>query len=288
MSVNYPQDAQSDPNFDWTTGQPIPQNDADIDDFEMAAPVFDRDAEEIEQDRARREPPAGDHEFAVTGFWKKPEPVTRYGHFNGQQVSWIAWKVGVRLAMVADTAATVLDFFDLPPNDQREQTYYLHASKNADGKNPGFMAEKFGHFISRLGWPYPKGSPIPPEARKIGNWKGRRIVATIELTEQKDPNTGEAKYNPTTGEPYPPRAQVKLFSYRPSASTLAGSVPAPTSQTARPAPQHQQPQQPRQQQAAPRPQPQPTTAPPPTGQQPQRPGYAPPSTDRLAALRGQL
>jgi hypothetical protein len=226
-------DASGDKDFNWQTGQAAPGSAADpafvMDDFEFGDVTFNRTAEEVAEDAASREfrpIPPGDRELFVAGFFKSPERVFRTGYLDGKEVSWYPYKLGVRLAWVDDPQASVLDFFDLPPDDPREMPAYLDASKGQDGKNPGFGAEKFGFFISRLGYPYPKGSPIPREARKPTNWLNRRIQATIVLQES-DPN----KLNPTTGEPYPPRSQIKLFSYRPSEATVLGHTPEPPGAT---------------------------------------------------------
>jgi hypothetical protein len=211
-------------------------NQADMmDNFEVGGVTMEHSADEIEASRARREPPPGDHEFIVVGFLKAPEMKGRTGYLNGQSVGWNSYMLGVRLALASDQGATVVDFFDLPPIDPREQGYYIGASKAPDGKNAGFMAEKFGHFISRLGFVTPKGQPIPPEARKPKNWIGRRVIATIELQAQKGPD-GQPKMNMATGEPFAPRAQVKLFSYKPvmGQAVATTNVASPTN-TAAPA-----------------------------------------------------
>jgi hypothetical protein len=200
------------------------------DDFEFGDVSFNRDAEAIEQDNKSRQyrmPPTGEWEFFVEGFFKAPEAVPRTGFFDGQEVTWTTFLVGVRLAMVSDPGATILDWFNLPPvnpTNPDEVYYYLNASSGRDGKNPGMMAEKLGHFLSRLGWPYTKGSPLPPEAKRLGNWKGRRVIATIGT---QKPKKGEMpKVDPTTGLPYPPKLQVMLFSYRNASGTANGVHPA--------------------------------------------------------------
>jgi hypothetical protein len=225
-----PQDAAVDKDIDWETGQVVPGSAADpntnIDDFEFGDVTFKRTAEEVAEEAASREfhpPPAGDHEFFVAGFFNAPERVYRTGYLNNKEVSWYPYKLGVRLAVVDQPQLSLLDFFDLPPDDPREMDAYLNATKGKDGKNPGFGAEKFGFFIARLGWPYPKGAPLPAEAKKLGNWRNRR---TVELQENRN-----NKINPTTGEPYPPRSQIKLFSYRPSEATVLGHTPEPPGAT---------------------------------------------------------
>ncbi len=219
-----------------TGGQPTNTADTMDDNFEIGGVTMAHDADEIEAARARREPPPGTHEFIVSGFLKAPELKPRSGYVNGQSVGWTSYTLGVRLALASDPGATVADFFDLPPSDPQEQSYYVNASKNADGKNAGFMAEKFGHFIGRLGFVTPKGQPIPPEARRPKNWIGRRVIATVEMQAQKGAD-GQPKLNMATGEPFPPRAQVKLFSYKPvMGQPVAQTAPAPTMATPAPAP----------------------------------------------------
>lgn len=212
-------------------------NQADVmDDFEVGGVTMEHSADEIEASRAWREPPPGDHEFIVTGFLGAPKMKARSGFLNGQAVGWSCYSLGVRMALASDPGASCVDFFDLPPTDPQEQQYYLKASKAADGKSFGFQAEKFGHFISRLGFVTPKGQPIPPEARKPKNWVGRRVIATIEIQASKDAS-GQPKIDKTTGEPEPPRAQVKLFSYKPvmGQAVATTNVASPTTNTAAPA-----------------------------------------------------
>ena len=197
----------------------------DLENYEIQAIVTESDANEIEQERSRKDPPAGDHEFFVSGFLDKPKAKARNAWYNGQQYSYEVIAIGVRLSMVSDPTASVIDFFDLPPADGGAQTVYKFGTPKNDSKNPGFMFSKFAHFLGRLGFAVEKGKPLPADALKLANWKGRRIVATIESQVQKDPTTGQPKVNPTTGEEYAPRAQVKLFSYRPVGSTVS-AMPA--------------------------------------------------------------
>jgi hypothetical protein len=239
-------------------------------------------ADDIERERARREPPAGDHEFIVTGFLKAPELKNRNGYYNGQAYNYNVPTVGVRLSLAKDPGASIIDFFDIPPDaaDQTAAAMYLYGSKNADGKNAGFMASKFLHFIDRLGFPVVKGQALP--AIPLGAWIGRRIVATIELQTQKDQQTGQPKVNPTTGEPYPPRAQVKLFSYRPAQATIAGPVMGQPSPQPAPAPQPKP-------QPAPAPMPAPQPPPMPAPQpQPMPAPAAPPVPNGASRLAGVL
>jgi hypothetical protein len=61
------------------------------------------------------------------------------------------------------------------------------------------------------------------------------VIATIELQVSKDAS-GQPKTDKTTGEPEPPRAQVKLFSYKPvmgqPVATTTTNVSSPTTNAA--------------------------------------------------------
>ncbi len=199
------------------------------------------DVEEIEREaeaRDFRQIDPGDHLLVVKGFMKAPEVKLYTGYVAGRQVSWQSPSVGVRLARADDPQATILDFFDLPPTNPAEQDAYLNASKKQDGTNPGFGARKFGQFISRLGFPFAPGAPLPAEACRLGNWVGREVHATVAMQKQDT-----ARVDQRTGLPFPPRTQVKLFSYRPSESTVqAGSGQA--ADQIRPVLQGQQPSRP--------------------------------------------
>jgi len=212
------------------------------DDFSFGGVSYDKTADQIESERARRDVPPGEHEFFVSGFLAlPPKSSLKQGYVDGKAVSYNAYDLGVRLSMVGDPAASVIDFFHLPSHGEHDKRCFMKASKKPDGKNAGFMAEKLGVFLDRLGFNMPKGAPIPAEAQNIKNWKGRKIVATIELQEQKD-SLGNPRVNPSTGEPYPPKASVKLFTYRPHSSTLGGAShpsqirPSQPAQAGRPVP----------------------------------------------------
>lgn len=186
---------------------------------------YGKGADEIAGDRVRKDPPAGDHEFVVSGFLKAPERKAYNAFVDGKSVSYGGYSVGVRLTMVNDPTASVIDFMQLPGDTPADVHAFLNASKSVDGKNKGFMADKLGFFLDRIGFAVTKGKPLEGAAKRPANWLGRKLVATIEMQEQKDPATGQPKCDPTTMLPYPPRASVKLFSYRPHPDTLAGKVP---------------------------------------------------------------
>jgi hypothetical protein len=220
-------------DFDWKSGEPVPGTAADpafdVDSFEMPDVTFGRDADEIAHDAAMREYKRiepGEHELVVIGFKEAPQETYKTTYLGTEQVGYKPFKLAVRLAKASDPQAQILDFFELPPLDPAEQRAYLEGCKKPDGKNPGFMAEKFGFFIARLGWPYAKGAPLPREAKTLGNWKGRHIIGTVEL--RRPDKNEEVKIDPTTGEPYPPLPQIKLFSYK--AVQQPGEQAAPAAQ----------------------------------------------------------
>lgn len=228
---------------DYTRSSYPASNDFNPNDYSFLPLAETLDVETIERDsQARdaefeanrfREIEPGEHELFVKNFKEAPKPILREGYLRGQKVTWESALVKARLAKVGDPNASVVDLFDLPPRDRAGQEAYLHASKHPDGKNPGFMARKLVHFLDRLGFPCSEGRPLPAEACNLGNWIGRRVHA---ITSMERPKPGSA---------YPPRAQVNLFSYRPSGAASAaparaagrpaayGSAPAP--QASRPA-----------------------------------------------------
>lgn len=193
-------------------------------DYSFAAMPMQKSAEEIEHERARRPVPPGDHEMIVVGFDKLKQGA-KTAYYQGKEYAYTVMQVGVRLALASDPSCTILDYFDLPPAQGNDQVLYTYGSRNADGKNPGFMAEKFCHFIARIGWTYTKGQPFPEEATQLKNWKGRRVICTIVLEQEKGPDK-QPKTDPSTGEPYPPRPQIKLFSYRPAAANTPAQLHA--------------------------------------------------------------
>lgn len=202
-------------NYDYTRDDAS----ADIDAFEIAEVAVEQVADEIEAERSFREIPPGEWELVVSGFLAPPkleDPRTVY--VGGQRTTYQSHSIVVKLAKADDPGAQVTDYFLLPPSNPAELPAYYHGAKSPDGKGAGFMASKFFHFIERLGYPCAKGAPLPPEARKIGNWKGRKVVATV--------TAGTPYMDQTTGEEKPGRNQVQLFSYRPAGSPTAGTAAA--------------------------------------------------------------
>lgn len=247
MSTGYNEDYTRQPLQNAGQSAPAGQSvdDFNPDDYSFLPISAAPDVDAIERDaesREFREIEPGDHELVVVGFLKRPEVKLKNGWLHGRQVSWQTATVGVRLARATDRQATILDFFDLPPTNPDEQDAYLNASTKTNGSNPGFAAGKFGHFISRLGFPFAPGAPLPAEACTLSNWIGRHIHATVGMQANKDGNIDQR-----TGLPFPPRAQIKLFSYRPAEQAGRGASPAgpvrQVAQAGRQAPQATRPPQ---------------------------------------------
>lgn len=182
--------------------------------------------DDIERENTFKDVPPGDHLLVVKGFDGPPAEESRKAFVNGRLVSFRAAKVGVILALPDDERATVRDYFMFPPSNPAELIAYYEGTSKPDGKSPGFESKKFFHFIDRLGWPVPAGGKLPEGARKLANWKGRTIHATVQDGDNyTDKNGNEKKgFN-----------RVKLFSYRPSEATMTGRPPAPPTSSPAPA-----------------------------------------------------
>jgi hypothetical protein len=204
----------------------------EADSFQIGRVKATKTAEQIEQesaDREFRQIDPGDHLLIVAGFVKKPEPKQRTAYVDGSQRQYTVYSVGVRLARADDPQAQTVEWLDLPPYEPADMAAYLYGSKGPDGKNAGFHAAKFFQFVGRLNpaWHVEPGEELPDDALMLGNWKGRKVVATIETGKpDMDPATRMPKINPNTGLPFEPRNQVKLFSYRAATDGAAVALPA--------------------------------------------------------------
>lgn len=185
-----------------------------IDDFEIAEVSMGKDADQLESENSFEAIAVGDGQLLeVAGFVAAPKAEYVSCFLRGEPASYSTHSVLVKLAKVGEPRQQVTDYLLLPPGDPRELEAYNYGTKEPGGKNPGFMAGKFGHFIGRLGWPYPAGGKLPAEARRLSNWRGRQIVADIV--------PGKSYLDQKTGEEKPGRNQVRLYSYR-----AAGDSPA--------------------------------------------------------------
>lgn len=205
-------------------GAPIDEADA----FEIAeVSGYDKSADQIEEERSFDEIDPGEWRLFVAGFLKAPERVSKDVYVAGRRASYTAYSVVVKLARSDAPAQQVTDYFLLPPDDPAQWPAYFHGAKNPDGKSAGFDAAKFYHFLERIGFAVPKGGALPPEARKLANWKRREVIAKVE--------PGRPYMDQTTGVEKPGRNQVKLFSYRPVASGPAAGAAPQQASTASPA-----------------------------------------------------
>lgn len=202
-----------DETHDYTQGDSIPESALNADDLVIGGSgAIDHDPDKTEAENSFRDLAPGVYLLNVVGFGKA-ELKSFDAYVNGQPVSYSAYSLEVRFADSSDPTGRIRNFFRLPPENDQELFYYNHGT-NASGKSEGFMSKVFDHFIDRLlpGKAYvtdAKGRKVlSPFARTLANWKGAKIWA--EVAEEKSSGV-----NPSTGEPYPPRCQIKLFSFRP-------------------------------------------------------------------------
>lgn len=213
-----------DPNHDYTAGESIPEEAMNADDLVIGGSgAIDHDPNRTEQENSFRDLTPGFYLLKVIGFGKADrKPFDAY--INGQPVNYQAINLEVKFADANDPGARTRNFFRLPPENEQELFYYNHGT-NSGGKAEGFMSKVFDHFIDRLlpGQAYitdAKGRKVlSPTAKSVANWKGRLIWA--EIAEEKS-----GGINPSTGEPYPIRTQIKLFSFRPYVEGAPSPYPA--------------------------------------------------------------
>lgn len=154
----------------------------------------------------------GTHTCVITGFItpkdKGPRKLVSL-FMSGQERKVELYSVIVKFGEVSDPRHQVTDQFYLPPDNKTDLQWYNFGSPSTKPNSPaGFHAEKFGHFLNRVFGGFSKGQPIPPDARVLKNWVGRQVQ--LEVVAGKD----DGRVDPSTGKPYPPRTQVKLYSYR--------------------------------------------------------------------------
>lgn len=191
----------------------------ELDDWTMPAFVPEKSADEVAAQNGRRDVPPGEHLFTVAGFLGVPETKSIDVYVDGKQTSYLGWTVGIRLALANDPGASIVDFFTMPPSQPSEHRAYFHGGKNADTKNPGFHANKFMQFLRAIGYDWPAGTPFPEDARKIKNWLGRKVIATVEE------GNARPKENLETGVMEEVvRREIKLFSYAPESAGLSGKA----------------------------------------------------------------
>jgi hypothetical protein len=233
-------------DYDYTRhdGNDTPFGDSnEVDNFEIAdnaAPA--QTAEDITRENVYSDVPPGEHVLQVFGFSGAPKYDYYKVDVNGVMMSYEAASIRVRYCLPHAPKTTIEDYFVLPPSDPNQMIAYTDGVPPGK-KMKGFNAKKFYQFIGSLGWPYPAGGNLPPDARKLGNWKGRQIRAVAQLgTPYEEKVNGVPTGNMKQGRP-----QVKLFSYAPAGATAEALRPAAASygspQAARPNGQGQGPAQ---------------------------------------------
>lgn len=191
----------------------------DPDNFTIGGDVVasDKSADEIESANSFTDVPPGEQLLVVAGFAGPPEEALYKVSLNGRMVSFSAHSVRVRFHLDGKPNCSISDFFLLPPSDPRElNAYYLGLPEGK--KQAGWAASKFIHFINRLGYPFPPGAKLPEAARRLGNWKGRKIYAMVEA--------GRGTYTDKNGVEKPRGNQIKPFSFRIASGGAAGVGPA--------------------------------------------------------------
>lgn len=203
------------------------------------------DADKTEMEYGFRDVPPGEHLLLVQDVKIQDAKFHRV-LVDGKLLGYTGRPVIVRFCLPNDKRATISDFFTLPPSSPNEMDAYMRGipapkdgeTLKADAKG-GFHANKFFHFMDRLGLIDPNTKALTPAGGRTSGWKGRAIFATAL--------PGKGTYVNTKGETKPNSPQIKMFSYR-RADVNANAAASTNAQAQRPA-QHQQPayQQPAQQ-----------------------------------------
>lgn len=202
---------------DYTAGDSIPESALNADDFviggsgEVAADTAKTEAENVFWDL---EP--GNYLLRVTGFGKI-ESRRKDTFVNAQPVGYDAFQVEVRFCDDAAPGGRIRSYFLLPPEAPADLLGYNHGT-NEKGTAEGFQMKIFDQFIKNLLGdqafvidPKTGSKRLSDYAKKIVHWKGRKVWAQVEAGK----SFGPPKINPTTGEPFPARDQIKLFSFKP-------------------------------------------------------------------------
>lgn len=202
---------------DWTQSDGFdPSGDgSDIDNYDIGeVAASNQTADEIAKANAYPEIPPGEQILIMGGFAAPPKEQLCKVILDGQLASYDSAMVNVIFHTPGNPKATVRDMFLLPPADARQMRAY-HYGLAIDPKTqqaytdakPGRDSNKFFHFIGRLGFSYPAGGKLPAEARRLGNWKGRAIIATVRAAK---PYTGK---DGTQKDGFP---SIKFYSYKPA------------------------------------------------------------------------
>ncbi len=196
------------------TKDDVPFGGDNADDFMIGdATAPDKTADQIEGENSFTTVPPGEHLLIVAGFPDPPQENIYKVMVDGRLHSFVSHSVRVRFHLAGQPTCTITDFFLLPPQDPGQLNAYYNGIPEGK-KQAGWSASKFVHFINRLGYPFPPGAKLPEAAKRLGNWKGRTIHATVE--------SGRGTYTDKDGGEKPRSNQVKPFSYRASQGTVNG------------------------------------------------------------------
>lgn len=181
------------------------------------------DADKMEQENGYREIPAGEHLLVIQDVKVDKEAKFHQVLVDGRPASYTSYSAIVRFAMPNDKRATISDFFTLPPATPHEQDAYrrgIPTPKPGEAvkpdAQPGWAANKFFHFMDRMGFIDPKTKALTAQGGRISGWKGRTIFVTV--------SAGKGTYINKRGEAMPRGNQIKLFSYRAANGQHAGQA----------------------------------------------------------------
>jgi hypothetical protein len=227
-----------DPNHDYTQDD-VPFG--NVDDFALPnALAVDKTSEQIADENSFKPIPVGEHVLMVHSIPEIPQITLVKVMADGAIDSFESYALRVKLCLPDDPMSTIEDYFRCPPgNPQQRRAYVDGVAFKKDGTpgngKPGFDANKFYNFIGAIGFDYPPGGMLPPEALILGNWKGRLVRAKVV--------PGTAYRKPGDTEDRQGRNQIGLFSYERVDPDTAASIrsstkatpPSRPSQAARPA-----------------------------------------------------
>lgn len=203
-----------DENYDYTAGESIPEETLNADNFSIGGSgATEFDPNKIEAENSFHDLEPGNYLLKVIGFGKI-ELKAKTTFINGQAVQYSAPQVEVRFADADNPSGRIRAYFLLPPDDATFLKYYnTGGNEKGSVQSVGFFAKQFAHFIDRL---FPEAAytvvngrkVLSDQARSLANWKGRAVWAQVEMGKTS------GNVDPTTGDPYPARPQIKMYSYR--------------------------------------------------------------------------
>jgi hypothetical protein len=205
----------------------------DVDDFVMPNNrSIEMSPEEIVAKNTFKDIPAGERVVVLHSFVDAPKLEYHKVQLDGAPDSYESHTVRVRFCLPDDERATMEDYLRMPPGDPKQlDAYFRGVGEDKKGNyrgQGGFEASKFYAFIGALGYDYAPGKSLPAAACRIGNWKGRRLLVTVQAPTAWTNDKGEEKMG---------RCRPKLFSYnRYEGGSSAPASPGAPGRPAAPAP----------------------------------------------------